>query len=221
MIRTIWSPANPARFRAFAGTSLAIAKRDLAPEVLDAETRLRGFGRRIGDGEVAPNLRWTGRLERFLPSHQRVGGWVLGLAGVFAGARARLQGNATEGEELAYPDLIRRQMDAVPVSHGSANTGLRPLENEGPTLLAIRSAIGPAAQDAALDRHGVKVRAMPVLAPVDETTGPGGLVGLLKQSLWSALCWAWLGVMLGFAIPGGAIKALLYHLDGGDLAGWS
>jgi hypothetical protein len=38
--------------------------------------------------------------------------------------------------------------------------------------------------------------------------------------LWRAAARAVLWILLAFALPAGAIKALVYHLDGGDLANW-
>lgn len=69
-----------------------------------------------------------------------------------------------------------------------------PRQSPEPTLNAIRDAIDDAPQD-------------------DPT--------LARGLLWSAGTKAALSVMLAFALPAGAIRALVFHLDGGDLADWS
>ena len=76
--------------KAYAATVLGMAKRDLIPAMLEAEGRLRGLGRRVANGEMRVKPGGTGRLQRALPSQQRVGGWILGLAQLFADSRNRL-----------------------------------------------------------------------------------------------------------------------------------
>ena len=209
--------------KAYAATAYGMAKRDLPPEMLDAEGHLRGFGQRVVNGDLRPKLAWAGRLQRAVPSHQRVGGWLLGLADLIADSRALLVPVESADAELAYPNLIRGQQALSPLRPRPV-AGLRVVKSQKPavepTLHAIRSAIGTTPHDASLDARG----RLPPLTAADPQPARGngkGLVANLQQSLWRAACRALLGILMGFAIPGGAVKALLYHLDGGDLADWS
>ena len=75
---------------------------------------------------------------------------------------------------------------------------------------AIRSAIGTPAHDFAQER----VRPKPDAAQAEPaTTKPGWLGTITARGL--------LSILMLVAWPGGAVKALLYHLDGGDLRDWS
>ena len=204
--------------RAFGATSLGMARRGLLPEMVEAEARLAAFGQRVMAGEVSVRLDWAGRAGRVLPSHQRVGGWMSGLAGMFAGARALLVGPVEVQGDLAYPDLIGGPGSPVrlrAVVKAPANPLPRAMEE--PTLHAIRSAIGTAAQGGRPDQRGAGHAAL----PVKDADAAGGMSQHLTRPLWRAGCWAMLGILLAFALPGGAIKAMLFHLDGGDLADWT
>ncbi len=100
----------------YVAVSLAMAKRDLLPDMIETEARLRGFGRQVRAGEA--RLRWTTRLGRFAPEQDQVAGWVDALAEVVAGARVRLDGRERDDGEAvdpAYADLVRRPAPARPV----------------------------------------------------------------------------------------------------------
>ena len=212
--------------RAYAATALGMAKRDLPPEILDAEGRLRGFGQRVVTGELRPDLAWMGRLQNAVPSHQRVGGWLLGLASLFADTRALLLPGEEKDAVLAHPNLLRGRVslsEVKPSRPPEIPGAQRPRSTVEPTLHAIRSAIGPTPHDASLEVRGRQPH--PHAAGPHVKAGKAGdgkaTVGFLKKTLWRAACWSLLGILMGFAIPGGAVRALLYHLDGGDLADWS
>lgn len=212
--------------KAYAATVLGMAKRDLIPAMLEAEGRLRGLGRRVANGEMRVKPGGTGRLQRALPSQQRVGGWILGLAQLFADSRNRLDPAATDDAELACPNLVRGGAVLTlvrPKPTGVVKAAQVPKSPDEPTLHAIRSAISLAPHDAGLEprRHGSRTQTIAVGPVARETGARVGLVATLKKSLWRAQCRVLLGVLIPFAIPGGAIKALLFHLNGGDLGDWS
>ena len=232
----IWIDGRQRRrfnLRAYAATSLGMARRDLPPEILDAEGRLRRFGDRLATGEFRPGLAWTGRLQRAVPSPQRVGGWLLGLADLLGGARVLLGPEADKDVEPAYPNLVRGRVG--PVLVGPEPVGPEPVGPEPgadipaaqgaksagePTLQAIRSAIRTARRDRGPDAG----ESGPVACVVARPAGPvraSGLVAFLRRSLWAASCRVVLLILMAFAVPGAAVKALLYHLNGGDLADWS
>jgi hypothetical protein len=199
--------------KAYAVTAFGMAKRGLIPEMLDAEERLTRLGLRVAKGEVRFDLTWAGRLQRLVPSHQAVGRLVTGLAELFAGARLLLAQESAAPVSAASPrmpvaaDIPQQRPSAVALE---------------PTLHAIRSAISTAPHYAGLDQIGApNVRAAmerPVVRKEDTGTG---LSARLKHLVWLAACKSLLGILLVFAAPAGAIKAMMFHLDGGDLGDWS
>ena len=70
-----------------------------------------------------------------------------------------------------------------------------------PTLHAIRSALAAPAAGYALPK------------PVQPAPKPGWAQPIVARTL--------LAILMLFAWPGGAVRAMLYHLDGGDLRDWS
>ena len=160
--------------RAYLATSLGIARRDLAPEIHESATRLQGFAARVQRGDLRLTVAWA---QRVLPSHQRMAGWISGLARLMADSRRLIV------EEEATPPP-------------APATPRPPVE---PTLHAIRSALGDVPHDGHTSSRPIETE--------------GGV-------LWRAAARAVLWILLAFALPAGAIKALVYHLDGGDLANW-
>lgn len=213
---------------AYAATSLGMAKRDLAPEIADAAQRLDQFAQRVLAGQVRVNTTRLGRLERLVPSHRRVGSWVLALARALHGALAVLNPAAAPPDALAYPDLTRRRPTAAPNPMRPNAVAPVPvpqiLPTVEPTLHAIRSILHTAPQDLA----PATPLAQPDL-PHDRTEPPSGPIGRAQtwvghwvgHWVWQQSVRALLAVLLAFALPAGLIRALLYHLDGGDLADWS
>ena len=202
---------------AYWAVTVGMARRDLLPEMAEAEARLSGFGQRIQSGEVTVRLDWAGRAGRALPSRPRVAGWVLGLARLFAGTRRLIIGEQEIQRELAYPDLIRSTRPVASVRPRSvARSAARPAVVE-PTLHAIRSALGETPHDAALDRRAASPASTP--APEAKVTGAQGR--RVTRILWRLGCRMTLGLLMAFALPGGAVRAMLFHLNGGDLADWS
>ena len=219
--------------RAFVATSFGMARRDLEPAMLDTALRLDYLGQQVLRGERKVNFAWAGRSARIIPSHQRVGGWILALSTLFRDARSLLLPPAAPPEALAYPDLARRtgrpEPDLPVVAPGGPACAVsarrvqpgRP-ETE-PTLHAIRSAISDAPHDAGLDAPG---RSRPPRIPLTMVAARNFAAApapprRLNRLARAVACRITLAVLLVFAIPAGAVKALLFHLDGGDPADWS
>lgn len=203
--------------RAYGATSFAMAKRDLVPAMVEAEARLWALGQRLTRDNPRAFPVWASGLQRAVPSRQRVSGWANGLARLFSDSRARVVPAGIADLELAYPDLIRGSRKPAPTRPPAA--ALKPAGE--PTLHAIRSAISQTAHDAGLDAPGHGCATAQAPRAVSGKANPGaGLVAKVKQVLWGAACRTLLGILLAFAIPGGAIKALVFHLNGGDLSDW-
>jgi hypothetical protein len=200
---------------AYMAVSVAIARRDLGPEMDDAAGRLQRFGQRVSHGEIKAHMAWAGRAAHVVPSHRRVGRWLLALSALFSDTRDLLAPPVLPDAELAYPNLVR---GSLPLHEADA-----PKPAAEPTLHAIRSAISDTPHGFANETPG---RKGPAQAPYPDDAvavdmGPVGISAGLKRVLWRAACWALLGVVMAFAMPGGAIKALMFYLDGGDLRDWS
>jgi hypothetical protein len=199
--------------QAYLATSLGMAKRDLAPEVLDASDRLQALGARVLAGEMRVNVAWAGRLSRAVPSCGRVGGWIVGLEGLLRGAHDLLVPPTTAEAPIAYPYLVTRPPEpaapALPQPPGRVRVD--------PTLHAIRAALGDIPHDARFDT-AQRPRAPHSPQPPESAARTPGQV---RRVVWSVSCRVTLAILIAFALPSGAIKALLYHLNNGDLADWS
>ena len=201
---------------AFLNASYGMAKRDLAPAIAEAVEHLQGFGHSVAQGEVKLDVRWMGRFARVVPSHGRVGGWLLLGSNVLAGAGAILVPPAENAEDLAYPGLIRGKTPVPPRPMPSVVVNLRRPTAE-PTLHAIRSAISQTAHDYADETPRVE-RGEAAKDPGDDQKG---LSANLKHGAGKAASWLALGILMLFALPAGAVRALIFHADGGDLRDWS
>jgi hypothetical protein len=183
---------------AFVHVATAMARRDLVPAIDDARTRLDPLGHRVLGGDLRVTARWVKRL---LPAHQKVGAAILGLGRLLGATRDLIVPPAPPAEPIAYPHLVRREVAVRP------EPPIRPeAANVEPTLHAIRSAISTPPHDFAQEA----VRPVKAAAPVAEERQVPKLMAL-----------GLLGLFMLFAWPGGAGRALLYHLDGGDLRDWS
>lgn len=176
---------------AFARVADDIARRDLAPVVSDAATRTAALGHRVLAGEWRVTAAWG---QRILPSHRRVGAAIMGAQGVLVGA-ASLLAPPEDATPATYATLVRTAPPPPAVEPTFAE----------PTLQAIRSALRDVPHDAGAQPQN----------PGPATTGATG--GWLHL----AASWVLLRAMMLVALPVGAVKAVLYHLDGGDLRDWS
>lgn len=181
---------------AWARVATAMAARDLVPAIDDATGRLTRLADRVGRGDLRVTAAWG---KRILPSHQNVGRAIAALERSLTAARTLLAAPELLLKPLAYPNLDLHLSDcpAIPPSP-------KPEKLE-PTLHAIRSAIGT-----------------PAHANPYAPTPPMPLADNARQSRTGAItAHGVLAVLMLFAWPRGAVKAMLYHLDGGDLRDWS
>jgi hypothetical protein len=183
---------------AFVHVAHAMAKRDLLPTIDDAATRLQVLGEMVNAG--AFELPGKDHLT-LLPSRE----WVAG--------RIKMFGNLVQDSA----SLIRPPIEdaiPVPVSNPVAPPA-RPAQAVSekiqiePTLQAIRNAILTTQHD-----HDVE------LGP-EGADGPSGMAQGSDQRRAGFKAKALLAVMMPFAWTGGAVRALIYHIDGGDLRDWS
>ncbi len=195
-------------FSAYRSVSLAIARRDLKPEMVDAAQRLQHFGQSVAAGERRVNLARLGRVARLVPSHQWVGRRLLSLGRLFAEAGDLVLPPPAPEEPIAYPNLIRPSFAKQPVVPQRPTPQPKPVRDE-PTLHAIRSAIGTPSHRF---EHEMPP---PSEAAVDEATDAAS-PGMLRRGMG----WTLAAICLTFALPAGAIRALMFHLDGGDLRDW-
>ncbi len=200
-------------FRAYAVTSLGMAKRDLRPEIKDSEVRLAAFGKRVLGGEIRLNKAWAGWAEPVLPSHRSVGTWVLGLAATFAEAGHVLSPRVAGDGEMARSDVDLKPgaphvaaKKAPAGSPDAATEAIRKMKRSIPNTRALELGLPEIAPqigegDAAFPRAWL----------------PDAMRRVLRRVAGHLLLW----ILLAFALPVGAIKALIFHLNGGDLADWS
>ena len=182
---------------AYARVATAIARRDVLSTIIAVAGRLATLGTRVSSG----NLRVTGRLAlSILPSHQRVGATILALERCLVAAKGLIVPPVEPQAPLAYPNLLRPANRPAPAPSRYATAE--------PTLHAIRTAIAVSANHVAQERP----------APTDLRPQ-----ATIRNSGWTqtVLAHALLALLMLCAWPVGAIKALLHHLNGGDLHDWS
>ncbi|MEO8241260.1 MAG: hypothetical protein ABI832_03055 [bacterium] len=202
--------------KAYLTVSLAISRRDLKPEVVEAADRLQAFGRSVAVGERRLNVARLGKFARIVPSHQRVGRSLQIWSRWVRAAGDLVLPQAVPEDPIAYPNLIRPSFSTRPAVPQEVPEARRPpiavvKPVEEPTLHAIRSAIGPTVQAVS---SAPPLPDDPLLDLADLTTAEPGPLG-------RGMAWTLAAVMLPFALPAGAIKALMFHFDGGDLNDWA
>lgn len=191
--------------KAYVAVTIGMARRDLAPTITASEERLRELGGRVASGETRLGLAPIAALARVMPSHQATGRSILGLARVFATSHAMLV-----PVEMADPVATLRpplRTRATPAELRLTGKRAAPVA-EGPKIDAVRSALRQALPELGGDAE--------VTAAASANAGPvlgGRLHRLGSRSL--------LGLLMALALPGGAVRAMLFHMAGGDLADWS
>ena len=201
-------------FRAYAATSLGMAKRDLRPEMKDAEVRLTALGERILRGEMRVNAAWLRWAQPALPSHQKVGSSVLGLARTFADASRVLSPEVAGDDEMAHSDVYRK-LGAATKAAKPVHT--RPKDATAPE--AIRKMKRSIPNTRALELGLPEIA--PQIGEGDEEPARSWLNDRMRRAFQFGAARMLLWIMVAFALPLGAIKALMFHLNGGDLADWS
>jgi hypothetical protein len=208
-------------FRAWAGVSLTMTRRRLAPALSAGAARVEAYGRSVLRGERIPNLAWTGRAQKFIPSHESVGGFIAATGRFLADAREVVLPLPKPAEPIAYPNLIRPDFSSRPHRQAFAAAPEQPPAATEPALSAIRSLIDDAGDDAPARpaRESVLPElARPEPAPPTATEQIGGVLGKLA---WGAGAHVFAWGLTALAFPLGGFHATLFHLEGGDLRDWS
>ncbi len=199
---------------AFGAVSLCSAKRSLAPHMQDCAARLALLADKIAQGEFRLNFEWAGRAKRFLPSARQVANAAQGLCHLMTIGSAALLPPAAAPETIAYPNLIR---PSVPPDPGAADAlDLPPFYRhaapEEATLRSIRALMGDANPP-----PGIAASARGLTHGAKSASDDNKFGALLGHGAALGLA----GLFLIFALPHGAMTALQYHLNGGDLKDWS
>ena len=194
--------------KAYVAASLGMARRDLAPAILQAERRLDAWAKCRATGDARLDVAPIGALSRILPSQQTAARWALGLANLLRSSHAVLVPVTVAEPVLAVRDQVRSRATS---SH---------LRLKGATADPT-AATGPAKETS----RGTLLQARPE-APsgkaFDRAPSPQDLTGPVRHGRLHRLgARSLLRLLMVCAIPGGAVGALLYHLSGGDLANWS
>jgi len=212
--------------RAWGRVSLTMTRRRLAPAMTAGAGWTDAFAQRILRGELRPNLAWTGRAQRFIPSHQAVGAAVLGCAHMLSAAREIVQPTPPPAEAVAYPNLIRpdfsegpratrrRLAETAPAS-SPADPATQPPPPDQSTLRTIRAVIGT--PDAPADALPSQQESPEPLPPRLTQRARSAVSGLIWRAGAVTLAWG----LTALIFPIGGIHAALFHLNGGDLRDWT
>lgn len=222
----IWvdgSQAPKFDIRAWAVVGHGMARRWLVPHLGTASTALTVAGFRIAGAGYRINLGWMGRAERAVPSRQAVGAAVAALALRLAEAREILAPSPPPPQPLAYPNLIRTPDIQLTVGNTSPAPPAAdlPQAKPEPTLDAIRAVLRSLPQDDTPliqpARQSISLAgAIQPKAPAQSKAKPGALRPILALACAHAIAWS----SLTLSLPVGLVQALMFHLNGGDLADW-
>ena len=202
---------------AFARASCAMALRNLLPVIDDATARLAISGQRFQQRGSEPSMHLTGQIPLF---YQLVGASSLALGRLFSATRALIAPPQVPPATVADATLGPRPVP-TPAPAKQARP-IRPVATTEPILHAIRSAIAATGHDFAdeISPDGNATRKTAQAALVSVELAPR----LDPDAPTSNVVWlgsrALLVAMLPFALPVGAVQAMMYHLDGGDLRDW-
>ena len=209
-------------YNAFVLVGQTIAARKLAPQLQSLAASMQRFADRVRRGEVRFSPAWAKRLDRLVPSHDRVGRIVQRIPPILRDAGALLLPPAPAPETLAFPDLLRfaqaRPIRPSPrpvrlvVPAPAKTAALPPVTQETLALNTIRALI---AEDPGSDGVPKQPTPQPIVAPAAANAGP--IAKALQSFAATVLAWASISVYL----PYGAVKAMILHLDGQDLRDWN
>lgn len=198
--------------RVWAKVGQAMARRWLVPQPGTASGQIAGLGGQIAGGRFGVNLSWLGKAQRCVPSRCMVSRTMVGIAARVAEAQLILDPGPAAIEPLAYPNLIRaKPAPAVAIVSPSPAPHPNPAEEE-PTLNAIRVILRTLPQtEVAPARPAAPIFVLPNKKTA--TSRPGLF---LERTLSRMIAWS----SQTLALPVGLTQAMLFHLNGGDLADW-
>lgn len=192
--------------RTFLRAALRLARQSMAGVTARCASSAAGFGAQVTAGRWRVPPARLGRTGRYLPPHRKVGTAVLwGAALLDCAARTILPPPEVAGP----PPLPLRPVQSAAAVPPRRVTPRRPQAPAEPDLAALRALIAEEAQE------GPAVPA-PDLSAVRPPTAPDPAPPAPRRLLTGA---GWLlghGLLL-MALPWGAVRATLAHLDGRDL----
>ena len=221
---TIWADGGQKpRFdiRAFGRASLHLGREGLAPILTGAASGTAAFGSTVASGKYrVPEDRW-GRTGRFLPTYMTVAGWIGGAAAILAkaGQTASVPTTATTPQPAA--PFIRPVRPRTKPADGAAQPPL-PTPQAPLTDTPASELSGPKPSPDHDPLKAIRADLLPggdAASPVPPQPGPEALPrpGPVTQALLvgsgRALGWG----LIALALPYGAVRATLAHLNGQDL----
>lgn len=188
--------------RAFATASLHLTREGIAPLIARTASGTAALSSRVAAGAWRVPTARLGRAERLVPSHQTVAAWIAATARLIDVAgrtaapesqRRRDRFARTAPVQTPEPALPDTALPTAPVTLPA------PPPEDAATLAAIRSALDEAPAAA--------------LPPPKPDAPPSALADTLTSAAGTALGWA----LTAVALPYGAVRATLAHLNGEDL----
>ncbi|MDP3264985.1 MAG: hypothetical protein U1E06_07120 [Tabrizicola sp.] len=188
--------------RAFATASLHLTREGIAPLIARTASGTAGLSSRVAAGTWRIPAARLGRAERLVPSHQTVAAWIAATARLIDVA-----GRTAAPESQRRRDRFARTAPVRPSEPAPPDTDLptapvslpEPPQEDAATLAAIRSALDEAPAAAP--------------PPPKPDAPPSALAETLTAAAGTALGWA----LTAVALPYGAVRATLAHLNGEDL----
>lgn len=213
----IWASGGqrpPFDIRALGRASLLLSREGVAPIHAWAARRLRRAAVRVKTGTGRIPAERLGRAERFVPSHQRVAGWVKNLAATLSHASATADPDVTRGNALVAEIQPHLWDEAVPVPPASPEPP--PSAGEvAPVVLPEPAVLQPGDDPLASIRDEIAAGPQPIgpKAPDQPPAPPGPVAeGAIQVSGYLI---GWASVIV--ALPLGLIRALWLWANGRDL----
>lgn len=204
----------PFVLRAFGRASLHLSREAVAPLHAWAARASRHLAERVKDGAYRIPEAKLGRAARFVPSHQRVAGWIKTVAAILSHASATADPDVARGNALVAeiephlwetaPDTAPQPAPEAPRADPAPVVLAEPMQPDDDPLASIRDDI-----DAPQPQGRPRWQATPFAPPPP----PGPVATTVIQVAGYLVGWATSIV----ALPYGAAKALWLHVKGTDL----
>jgi hypothetical protein len=213
----IWASGGqrpPFDIRALGRASLLLSREGVAPIHGWAARRLRRAAVQVKNGAGRIPAEKLGRAERFVPSHQRVAGWIKTLAATLSHASATADPDVTRGNALVAEIQPHLWDEAVPVPPAPPEPP-PPAGEVAPVVLPEPNVLQPGDDPLASIRDEIAAGPQPTgpRAP-DKAPAPPGPVaeGAIQVSGYLI---GWASVIV--ALPLGLVRALWLWANGRDL----